>query len=519
MSWYDWLIVVVAFERLAELIVSQRHVTWAFAHGGIETGKRHYPPMVALHTGLLVACVVEVHVADRPFIPALGWTALAFVVAANALRWWCIGTLGNQWSTRVIVVPGVALVRRGPYRWLSHPNYVAVAVEGAALPLVHTAWVTARRVHGAERRAPARLPDPDRGARPAVCQPGPGMTPDADLLVIGGGPVGLAVAIEGRLAGLSVIVVEPRATPVDKACGEGLMPGAVAALARLGVDPEGHTLTGIRYLRGAHTADHLFAESPGRGVRRTVLHAALAARARELGAVVVPGRAGAVEQDASSVWCAGIRGRWLLACDGLHSTVRRQVDLSTHHRLRARRFGVRRHFRVAPWTDLVEVHWGRSVEAYVTPVADDVVGVALLGPAHHDYDRTLDSFVALRHHLGDAERLGPARGAGPMYQQSQHRTAGRVRLVGDASGYVDALTGEGVRVGLAQAHAAVATLGEDVRRSNAAYEKAWTAATRDYRVVTSGLLAAAALPCGAPSCPLAVTAPGLYGAVVERLAR
>ena len=124
------------------------------------------------------------------------------------------------------------------------------------------------------------------------------MTPDADLLVIGGGPVGLAVAIEGRLAGLSVIVVEPRATPVDKACGEGLMPGAVAALARLGVDPEGHTLTGIRYLRGARTADHLFAESPGRGVRRTVLHAALAARARELGAVVVPGRAGAVEQDA-----------------------------------------------------------------------------------------------------------------------------------------------------------------------------------------------------------------------------
>lgn len=143
MTWYDWLIVVVAFERLAELIVSQRHVTWALAHGGIETGKRHYPPMVALHSGLLIACLVEVHVADRPFIPALGWTALVLVVAANALRWWCIATLGEQWSTRVIVVPGLPLVRRGPYRWLSHPNYVAVAVEGAALPLVHTAWVTA----------------------------------------------------------------------------------------------------------------------------------------------------------------------------------------------------------------------------------------------------------------------------------------------------------------------------------------------------------------------------------------
>ena len=143
MTPYDWLIALIALERLAELVVSQRHVTWALAHGGIESGQRHYPPMVALHTGLLVACVVEVHAADRPFLPALGWTALAFVVAANALRWWCITTLGRHWSTRVVVVPGSTLVRRGPYRWFSHPNYVAVAVEGLALPLVHTAWVTA----------------------------------------------------------------------------------------------------------------------------------------------------------------------------------------------------------------------------------------------------------------------------------------------------------------------------------------------------------------------------------------
>jgi len=233
----------------------------------------------------------------------------------------------------------------------------------------------------------------------------------------------------------------------------------------------------------------------------------------------VPGRAGAVEQDGSSVWCAGIRGRWLLACDGLHSTIRRQVDLTTHPRATGRRFGVRRHFRVEPWTDLVEVHWGRHVEAYVTPVADDVVGVALLGPAHHDYDRTLDAFGALRRHLGDAERIGPPRGAGPMHQQTLRRTAGRVRLVGDASGYVDALTGEGVRVGLAQAKAAVATLDDDVPASNAAYEKAWTAATRDYRVLTGGLLAAARSPLRRGIVPLAVKAPGLYGAVVERLAR
>ncbi|GIG22761.1 isoprenylcysteine carboxyl methyltransferase [Cellulomonas chitinilytica] len=143
MTWYDALVLAVGFERLAELVVASRNARWAFARGGVETGARHYPPMVALHTGLLVACVVEVHVADRPFLPVLGWTAFAAVLAAQALRWWCIATLGPQWNTRIIVVPGADLVHRGPYRWLRHPNYVAVAVEGAALPLVHTAWVTA----------------------------------------------------------------------------------------------------------------------------------------------------------------------------------------------------------------------------------------------------------------------------------------------------------------------------------------------------------------------------------------
>ncbi|WP_028047202.1 isoprenylcysteine carboxyl methyltransferase family protein [Cellulomonas sp. URHE0023] len=143
MSWYTVLVLAVGVERLAELVVAQRHAAWAFAHGGTESGRRHYPPMVALHTGLLVACLVEVQLADRPFLPVLGWTAFALVLASQALRWWCIATLGNLWNTRIIVVPGVALVHRGPYARLRHPNYVAVAVEGAALPLVHTAWVTA----------------------------------------------------------------------------------------------------------------------------------------------------------------------------------------------------------------------------------------------------------------------------------------------------------------------------------------------------------------------------------------
>jgi len=142
-GWYVVLILAVGVERLAELRLSVRHARWAFAHGGVETGLRHYPPMVLLHTGLLVAAPLEVVLADRPFLPWLGWPMLAVVLAAQGLRWWCIATLGVRWNTRVIVVPGMPLVTTGPYRWLRHPNYIAVVAEGIALPLVHTAWVTA----------------------------------------------------------------------------------------------------------------------------------------------------------------------------------------------------------------------------------------------------------------------------------------------------------------------------------------------------------------------------------------
>lgn len=139
------LVGAVALERLAELVVATRNARWAFARGGRESGAGHYPVMVVLHTGLLVGCLVEVWAADRPFVPAVGWVMLALALGSQALRWWCITTLGPRWNTRVIVVPDLPLVARGPYkhRWLRHPNYVAVVVEGFALPLVHNAWVTA----------------------------------------------------------------------------------------------------------------------------------------------------------------------------------------------------------------------------------------------------------------------------------------------------------------------------------------------------------------------------------------
>ncbi len=140
---YAGLVALVGLERLAELVVSTRNSRMAFAAGGVETGRRHYPIMVALHTALLAGCLVETYACRRTFRSAVGVPALALTVAAQALRWWCIATLGSQWNTRVIVVPGAPLVDRGPYRYLNHPNYLAVVAEGAALPLVHGAWMTA----------------------------------------------------------------------------------------------------------------------------------------------------------------------------------------------------------------------------------------------------------------------------------------------------------------------------------------------------------------------------------------
>ena len=143
MIWYTALVLATGLERIAELIVSTRNAKWSFARGGVEFGKGHFPAMVALHTGLLLACLAEVWFAGRPFLPWLGWPMLVLVLASQALRWWCIATLGHRWNTRVIVVRDLPLVTGGPYRWFTHPNYVAVVVEGFALPLVHTAWITA----------------------------------------------------------------------------------------------------------------------------------------------------------------------------------------------------------------------------------------------------------------------------------------------------------------------------------------------------------------------------------------
>ena len=146
MIWFVALVIATGAERIFELVVSKRNAAAAFARGGVEYGREHFPWMVALHTGFLLACIAEVVLLDRPFIPGLGWPMLAIALLCQVGRYWVIWALGEQWNTRVIVVPGAGRIeRRGPYRftWLPHPNYLIVAIEGVALPLVHSAWITA----------------------------------------------------------------------------------------------------------------------------------------------------------------------------------------------------------------------------------------------------------------------------------------------------------------------------------------------------------------------------------------
>ncbi|MDP6934048.1 MAG: isoprenylcysteine carboxylmethyltransferase family protein, partial [Myxococcota bacterium] len=133
---YTALVAGVSLERVIELRLSLRNAAWSLQQGGVEHGQGHYPAMVVLHTALLLGCVAEVWLLDRPWIPTLGLSMLVLALACQGLRWWVISTLGPRWNTRVIVIPGLAPVREGPFRWLRHPNYLAVVLEGIALPLV-----------------------------------------------------------------------------------------------------------------------------------------------------------------------------------------------------------------------------------------------------------------------------------------------------------------------------------------------------------------------------------------------
>lgn len=140
---FTLIILLVAGERIVELVISKRNLDWSFAQGGVEYGRSHYKYMVVIHTFLLIGALVEVW-ASRPNLqPLLFWGFFALAMGSQALRWWCIGTLGKRWNTLVVIIPGLSAISGGPYRWLKHPNYVAVVIEGIALPMVGSAWRTA----------------------------------------------------------------------------------------------------------------------------------------------------------------------------------------------------------------------------------------------------------------------------------------------------------------------------------------------------------------------------------------
>jgi menaquinone-9 beta-reductase len=314
------------------------------------------------------------------------------------------------------------------------------------------------------------------------------------LLIAGGGPAGLAAALAAKQHGIAALVLERQRPPIDKACGEGIMPDGVAALGALGVEPPGVDLRGIRYVDETGTAEAPFPGAPGRGVRRTALHAAMAAAVEAAGIEVRWG------EKVESVSLDGevrtaretLRGEWVVGADGLHS--RGWAGLAEPppgrrfgaRRSTARRFGVRRHFRLAPWSDLVEVHWRDGVEAYVTPVADDEVGVAMLWSKEphgggsssgsggegsgsrsagegdrngEGFDALLARFPGVATRLAGAPEVSRDRGAGPFRQRAHGVTRGRIILIGDAAGYLDAITGEGLGLSFQQAQALGAALG------------------------------------------------------------
>ena len=288
-----------------------------------------------------------------------------------------------------------------------------------------------------------------------------------DVVICGGGPAGLSAAIACRLQGFEVVVVDCVRAPIDKACGEGLLPDALNVLQQLGVDlgtPATGTFRGIRFVDEDATVEATFPNGTARGVRRTHLHTALRERAEELAVGLLWGtQALAIESEGNEFvqlrTSQGIiRARWLIGADGLHSRVRLWSGLD-HSGSSVRRIGLRMHLEISPWSGFTEVHWHATGQAYITPIGANEIGLALVGRERYtSIAAALRHFPALEARLLGVPRTSEERGAATVTRAFRRVTTGRIALLGDASGSIDAITGAGISLAFEQSLALAAAL-------------------------------------------------------------
>ncbi len=288
---------------------------------------------------------------------------------------------------------------------------------------------------------------------------------DTDILIVGGGPAGLAAAIAARRKGFRVMVADPSRPPHDKACGEGLMPAALAVAERLGIDlpvSVGFPFRGIRFIGPHDFVEARFPQGPGLAIRRTALHSLLADQAARSGVELLwDAPASAFDGDSVQIGPRQIRSRWIVGADGARSSIRRWAGLD-QFRCDKTRFGFRRHYAIEPWSSHVDIHWGDGCQLYITPVSHREVGVAVLSrDSRLRVQDALPRFPALERQLASAATSSREQGACTSARRLKRVTMGRVALVGDASGSVDAITGDGIALAFQQAEALAAALEAD----------------------------------------------------------
>jgi menaquinone-9 beta-reductase len=299
---------------------------------------------------------------------------------------------------------------------------------------------------------------------------------DTDVFVVGGGPAGLAAAIAARQHGLRVIVADSAQPPIDKACGEGLMPDSLNVLARLGVSLQGcetGSFRGIRFVGPENSVEAEFPQGRGLGIRRVLLHQAFVAHAENCGVKTIWGaRVSAIREDGVLVNGRMVRSRWIVGADGQNSHVRDWAGLSAVN-CATQRIGLRQHFQVRPWSDYVEIYWGSRGQAYVTPVGSNELCVALISrPKFSSFREGLSEFPELAARLQDAHSTTRSRGALSISCKLKQVCRGNVALIGEASGSVDAITGEGMALAFRQALAlAPAMAAGDLSSYAAAHSK------------------------------------------------